>query len=103
MPSDTPCVLCGTKAGADFVDGLRILGEKGSRLYTLRPEPKIRGVDPKGGETDERGYLEAKQWIESVINDTQPTVLPEQALVVTEILEAIYDSAKSGKPIYNNR
>ena len=34
------------------------------------------------------------------LKDKEPLVLPEQALVVTEILEAIYDSAKSGKPVY---
>ena len=28
------------------------------------------------------------------------TVLPEQAIVVTRILEAIYESAKTGKPVY---
>lgn len=103
MPSTTPCVLCGTKAGADMSDGLRLLGEKGSRLYTLVSEPKIRGLDPKGKEPEQLGYLEAKQWIDSIIQDTDPVVLPEQALVVTEILEAIYDSARLGKPIYNTK
>ena len=33
-------------------------------------------------------------------NDTDPVVLPEQALVVTQILEAIYTSAKTGQPVY---
>ena len=33
-------------------------------------------------------------------NGTKPTVLPEQALVVTEVLEAIYTSAKTGKPVF---
>ena len=28
------------------------------------------------------------------------TVKPEQAIVVTQILEAIYTSAKTGKPVY---
>ncbi len=103
MPSATPCVLCGTKAGADMVDGLRIIGEKGSRLYTLISEPKIRGLDPKGKESQQLGHLEARQWVDSIVNDTDPVVLPEQAMVVTEILEAIYDSARLGKPIYRNR
>ena len=43
---------------------------------------------------------EARLWIEAVVNDTPPVVLPEQALVVSQILEAIYDSAKTGKPVF---
>ena len=46
--------------------------------------------------------VEAKQWIMSVINDTDPCVLPEQAYVVTQILEGIYESAKTGKAVYFN-
>ena len=45
---------------------------------------------------------EAKQWINAVINGTNPTVLPEQAYCVTQILEGIYESAKTGKPYYFN-
>ena len=44
--------------------------------------------------------FEAKQWIDAVINDTDPVVLPRQALVVSQILEAIYISDKTGKPVY---
>ena len=44
--------------------------------------------------------LEAAQWINAVITDTDPCVLPEQAFVVTRILEGIYESAKSGQPYY---
>ena len=35
----------------------------------------------------------------SIINDTEPVVKPEQALIVTEILEAIYKSAQTGKAV----
>ena len=48
------------------------------------------------------GEQEAKQWIAAVINGTKPTVLPEQAYCVTQILEGIYESAKTGKPYYFN-
>ena len=34
------------------------------------------------------------------MNDTDPLVKPEQAYVVTQILEAIYTSSKTGKPVY---
>ena len=39
------------------------------------------------------------QWINAILEDKQPLVLPEQALVVTEILEAIYTSARTGKAV----
>ena len=45
---------------------------------------------------------EAANWIKSIVDDTAPVVLPEQALVVSEILEAIYESSKTGKPVYFN-
>ena len=43
--------------------------------------------------------LEARMWLDAVLNDKEPLVKPEQALVVTEILEAIYKSAATGKQI----
>ena len=49
--------------------------------------------------SDNPSEFEAKQWIDAVANDTQPTVLPEQALTVTKILEAVYESARTGKTI----
>jgi predicted dehydrogenase len=38
--------------------------------------------------------------MDAVINDTEPVVKPEEALVVTEILEAIYKSAETGQPVF---
>ena len=45
---------------------------------------------------------EARQWIKAIINDTDPITRPEQAYCVTQILEGIYESAKTGKPFYFN-
>ena len=44
--------------------------------------------------------IEAALWIKSVVENTQPVVLPEQAYVVSQILEAIYTSSKTGKPVF---
>ena len=46
---------------------------------------------------------EQRRWLDAIENDTDPVVLPEQACVVSEILEAIYTSAKTGEPVYFNR
>ena len=45
---------------------------------------------------------EASRWIDAIENDTDPVVKPEEACVVSQILEAIYESAKTGKPVYFN-
>jgi len=92
--------LCGTEAGADMWDGLRINGEKYSRLYVTKPELDIGGVDFYEGASDSPGDVEARVWIDSILNDREVVVLPEQAYVVTQILEAIYESGRTGKPVY---
>ncbi|MGI6707240.1 MAG: Gfo/Idh/MocA family protein [Clostridia bacterium] len=93
-------VLCGTEAGADMLDGLRINGERFSKLYTNKPQLGAGGVDFYEGDEISAADLEARMWIDSILNDTEPLTKPEQALVVTEILEAIYKSAATGKPVY---
>ena len=92
--------LCGTLAGADMMDGLRINGEDLGKLYTSKPALAAEGVDFYDAEEDDPGILEATMWIDSVINDTEPLVKAEEALVVTEILEAIYHSAQTKKPVF---
>jgi predicted dehydrogenase len=92
--------LYGTEGGADMEDGLRINGEEFGRLYSKKPSLDAGGVAFYDGKRESEADREMRLWIESVVQDKEPLVLPEQALVVTEILEAIYDSAKSGKPVY---
>lgn len=91
--------LCGTKGGATTKGGLVFNGEEYGTLYTKKIE-NTRGVAFYDGFTDNPSESEARQWIRSIINDTQPCVLPEQALVVSQILEAIYTSSKTGKPVF---
>jgi len=91
--------LCGTKAGADMRDGLRINSVDFGKLNTLKPALGSAGVAFYDGESAKAQDIEAQLWIDAVINDTELVVKPEQALVVTEILEAIYESAKTGKTI----
>jgi predicted dehydrogenase len=95
--------LCGTKAGADMMDGLRINGEKRSKLYELKPDLAVGGVAFFEGKSESPADKESRLWIEAVVNDTEVVVKPEQAMIVTEILEAIYESAATGKPVYLNK
>ncbi len=93
--------LCGTKAGADTVNGLRFNMAEYGHLATKTISTSGAGVDffDAAGVTSPE-QMEAKCWLDAIENDTEPVVKPEQALVVTEILEAIYTSAKTGKAVY---
>ena len=97
--TEANCTLAGTKAGADMQKGLRINGENNGQMYVQEVQTDGGGVAYFDSSGVDLAYEEAKQWIEAVRNDTDPTVLPEQALVVSEILEAIYESAKTGQPV----
>lgn len=93
-------LLCGTEGGADMKNGLRINGEKNSRLYDTQIDLSSGGVAFFSGAEETDAYREAKAWVEAILEDKEPLVKPEQALVVTEILEAIYESARTGKAVY---
>ena len=95
--------LCGTKGGADMKDGIRINGVKHGKQYIEKPDLGGGGVaffdGASGGEPQD---IEAQIFYSAVKNGTDTCVKPEQACVVTEILEAIYESAKTGKPVFFN-
>ena len=93
-----------------FVSDIRAKGAK-----PILMSPIVRGTFGKDGklyeECPDMNYtttmkltaaaIEAKQWIEAIVNDTDPCVLPEEACAVSEILEAVYESAANGgKPVY---
>ena len=89
--------ICGTKAGADMNDGLTINGIRNNRQYKTKISMDAGGVDfYEGDGGDDAATVEARQWIRAILDDKQPLVLPEQAIVVTKILEGIYTSAKTG-------
>ncbi|MBC2289949.1 Gfo/Idh/MocA family oxidoreductase [Listeria welshimeri] len=94
--------LSGTEGGADMEEGLRINGEAHSQMFEKKIQLEAGGVDFYDGTGDDPALIEAEQWLEAILNDTDPVVKPEQALVVTQILEAIYESSKTGQPVYFN-
>jgi len=97
--------LCGTLAGAEIrsgmsypVDQLTInRGHNGALTEEiLTGKGNIAYFE---GDSNAPGNLEGRQFLESILNDTEPLVKPEQALVVTKILDAIYRSAEAGREI----
>lgn len=92
--------LCGTKAGADMKDGLRINRVHHGRQCVEKPSLGAGGVAFYDGTEEKPADIEAEVFYNAVTKGTPLTVEPEQALVVTQLLEAIYESAKTGKTIY---
>ncbi len=88
--------ICGTKAGADMKDGLRI-----NRIHHNVPtveKPELFGgaVDFFSGDEKSAADVEQELFYRIVADGAKQTVEPEQAAVVTRILEAVYRSAESG-------
>ena len=99
--SEGSCVLCGSKAGLQIKnDQLKINKVEYDRQVVTNVDTSAGGVAFYSGASASPAATEARNWINSIINDTDPVVLPEQALVVSKILEAIYTSSKTGKPVY---
>jgi predicted dehydrogenase len=109
-------LLCGTKAGADMFPPagpqirvgdwqaessyhVRVNGEKNGKLYVQNynmGESFLMGEAPEqfAGATKEM-----QAWFDSLKNEADLVVKPEQACVVTTILEAVYKSAATGEAI----
>ena len=94
---EAQATLCGTKAGADMRNGVRINGDEFGLLYEKTPVLKAGSVAFNEGKSMDTGVFEQMTFINAITKGTPLIVLPEQACVVTEILEAIYESAKTGK------
>lgn len=103
--------LCGTEAGAEmFGDaapptspvnvGYVVFNKvQHDRLVEIRPSASVASPADFGEAAVRVGDVEAASWLDAIVNDTEPVVKPEQALVVTQILEAIYKSAANGRAV----
>jgi len=96
---EAKCTLCGTEGGADMKGGLRINGEHNSRLYVQEVDLSAGGVAFYSGNAQSDADTEMKAWIKAIDEDTDPVVLPEQAYVVSLILEALYESSRTGQAV----
>ena len=95
------CVLCGSKEGLQIKNNvLKVNKIEFDRQTETVVNTSAGGVAFYAGAKASSADVEAANWIKSIVDDTAPVVLPEQALVVSEILEAIYESSKTGKPVY---
>ena len=95
------CVLCGSKAGLSLKNNeLRLNKVELGRQVVTKVDCSAGGVAFYDGASMSPAEAEARAWIDCIVNDTEQVVKPEQAMVVSEILEAIYTSSKTGKPVF---
>ena len=94
--------LCGTKAGAEIHSGMSFPANKliiNNTVHGMLMENENSAAGNIAyfeGSDAAPENVEAKQWLEAIINDTEPLVKPEEAFTVTKILDAIYRSAAQG-------
>ncbi|MBZ4670792.1 MAG: oxidoreductase [Oscillospiraceae bacterium] len=98
--------LCGTKAGAEIIGGMSqegydlVFNQTTGGVLTeerISDAGAIAFFESTAGGTPE--IKECRQWLEAILNDKEPLVKPEQAFVVTQILDTIYKAAAEGKEI----
>ena len=105
------CSVSGTEGGAQLFENYgyghrfqsKLNATIGKRLVEITPTPQSGIAFSDDGDVDDdvlAGITESVQWIDAIINDTEPLVKPEQAKVVTQILEAIYKSNATGKEVF---
>ena len=95
------CTLCGSKEGLQIKNNVLTINKiEFDRQTETKVDTSAGGVAFYSGASSNAVDVEAANWIRSIIEDTDPVVMPKQALVVSEILEAIYESSKTGKPVY---
>ncbi len=102
------CTLCGTKGGLDMADTgekLRFNTVKHNTQVTEEPALGAGGVAFFDGSSAKTPHEQENRNFYGAVEANDKSLLnvkPEQAVVVTRILEAIYESSKSGKPVFFN-
>jgi len=86
-------MLFGTKAGMDLSNGVKIYGEYNDFLADIH-------VDTKNyTEHGEFFDLEMAHFVDCIINGTECRAKAEDGIVVMKILDAIYESARTGHEV----
>jgi predicted dehydrogenase len=99
-PREAAVTLIGTEGGAEIENhgkGYEATVNKVLANRMIVSAPNASSPGSEGFTT--LGTIETKQFLEALRDGGQPLVRPEQACTVTEVLEAIYASARSGQPV----
>lgn len=98
--AEAMCTLCGTKAGAEMRGGLCIVSDNHGKFTDTKPnfdEGALSYVP--GAKVLTAEEKESRNFYDAILYGAELRTKPEQALAVTQILEAIYKSSKTGKLI----
>lgn len=93
-------LLCGTKGGLDTYDGVRLNHVVAGQSSITMVGEKVSSYIPGFGSGELPPSKEAEIWVAALKGEGDLFVLPEQAFTVTRILDAIYESSRTGKPVY---
>lgn len=100
-PKEAITTICGEKAGADMLDGLRINTVLEGKQVMIKPDLSGGAVAFfEGTGSGNPEDLESACFTNAIQGKGQLYVTADQAAVVTHILEGIYESEKTGKPYY---
>ena len=100
-PCEAKFALCGTKGGSEMYDDDLVLNTvRHGKQVDIKPLTNAKGVAFYDGKKDAPADKEAREFYKALENGVPARCTPEQALVVSQILEGIYVSAKTGKPFY---
>lgn len=98
MQQEAPGIIAsiaGTKAGVDMVGP----GFEEAVRVTKVVDGKLTTDTTIVEEKYNMWEYDMDKWIEAILEDKDPATLPEEAAVVTRVIEAIYESAATGKTI----
>lgn len=100
---DNSCLVCGTKGGADLQGpngAARINTTVNDKMVTFCPEyPDMPNTEPYIGE-GQTSDAQMTDWMDSIINDHEPLVKGYEGIPVVQIIEAIYESARTGEVVH---
>jgi predicted dehydrogenase len=93
-------LLCGTKGGLATYDGVRLNHVVGGEQSITMVGEKIAPFIPGFGGGKMPPSREAQIWVQALKGEGDLFVTAEQAFCVTKILDGIYESNRTGKPVY---
>lgn len=92
-------MVCGSHAGVDNYNGVfKINGVCNDKQYITTPDLAAGGVSFYDGAKYSPAVEEQKVFLEAIRGRAALVTTPEAAAVVSQILEGIYISARTGKP-----
>lgn len=97
--------VCGTLGGAEIHHGPSFPEDelifnriRGNSFMEEKMTP-AGGIDFFEGVQSAEGLAENRHWLNAILHDTEPLVKPQEAFIVTQVLEAIYQAAEKNQQI----